>query len=97
MTVEVTIAVSVLGVGPLVTFGFMVIPPLIIRNLARTMPQFLIGSSVIGVVTSVVGFAIALRKDLPVGPTDVALLGSIYAVTALGRRGWVLLRGRRTV
>jgi len=86
LIIGVTIAVSVLGVGPLVTFGFMVIPPLIARNFARTVRQFMIGSSLIGGLTAVAGFAIALRRDLPVGATDVALLGAIYVLAFVVRR-----------
>jgi hypothetical protein len=37
----------------------------------------------------------AYAQDLPVGPTDLALLGILYAVTFLGRKGVALYRERR--
>lgn len=69
------IAVAVLTVGPLVTFGFLVIPPLIVHPWSRNMRQYFAFGSILGGIASFVGFWIAYRFDLPVGPTDVALLG----------------------
>ncbi len=89
--IGLTISVSVLSVGPLVAFGFLLLPPLIAYQFAQTMQQFAITASVIGGVTAVVGFVIAYRRDLPVGPTDVALLGILYAFSYGGRK---LFRGR---
>jgi ABC-type Mn2+/Zn2+ transport system permease subunit len=83
--IGLTISVSVLSVGPLVAFGFLLLPPLIAYQFAQTMRQFAIAASVIGGVTAVLGFCIAYRRDLPVGPTDVALLGVLYAI-AFGAR-----------
>jgi ABC-type Mn2+/Zn2+ transport system permease subunit len=75
------IAVSVLTVGPLVTFGFLIIPPLIVHPWSRNMRQFFALGSVLGAVASFFGFWIAYRFDLPVGPTDVALLGVVLGVS----------------
>jgi ABC-type Mn2+/Zn2+ transport system permease subunit len=93
LLIGLTIAASVLTVGPLVAFGFLVIPPLIVRPFARTMRQFALGSSVLGVLTALGGFCLAYRRDLPVGPTDVALLGALY-VASFGLRKLLMLRGR---
>jgi len=90
--IGMTISVSVLSVGPLVAFGFLLIPPLIAYLFARTMRQFALGASLIGGVTAVVGFSIAYRWDLPAGPTDVVLLGVTLAVAYLGKRGLALAR-----
>ena len=79
LLIGLTISMSVLSVGPLVTFGFLLIPPLISHLLATTMRQFAIIAAGVGFFTAAVGFAIAYRWDLPVGPTDVALLGLLYA------------------
>jgi len=84
--IGLTISVSVLSVGPLVAFGFLLLPPLIAYQFAQTMRQFAITASVIGGVTAVAGFVIAYRRDLPVGPTDVALLGILYAFSFGGRK-----------
>jgi ABC-type Mn2+/Zn2+ transport system permease subunit len=79
--IGLTVSLAVLSVGPAVTFGFLILPPLIARNFVRTMRQFCITSSLLGALSSVAGFWIAYEYDLPVGPTDIALLGIIYAFT----------------
>jgi ABC-type Mn2+/Zn2+ transport system permease subunit len=79
--IGLTISLAVLSVGPAVTFGFLILPPLIARNFVRTMRQFCIASSLLGALSSVVGFWIAYEYDLPVGPTDIALLGFVYAIS----------------
>jgi ABC-type Mn2+/Zn2+ transport system permease subunit len=79
--IGLVIAVAVLTVGPLVAFGFMVIPPLIARRLARNMRQFFGIASLLGGVSSFVGFWIAYRFDLPVGPTDITLLGALLLLS----------------
>lgn len=81
LLIGLTIAIAVLSVGPLVAFGFLVIPPLIVRRFARTMRQ-----SAIGVLTALGGFCLAYRRDLPVGPTDVTPLGALYAVSFVLRK-----------
>ncbi|HKX62462.1 MAG TPA: metal ABC transporter permease [Verrucomicrobiae bacterium] len=93
--IGLTISVSVMSVGPLVAFGFLLLPPLIAYQFARNTAQFLWLSSAIGGVSAVAGFAVAYAQDLPVGPTDLALLGFLYAVTFLGRKGVELYRERR--
>ena len=77
--IGLTISLAVFSVGPAVTFGFLILPPLIARQFARTMTQFSMAASLIGGVSAVAGFWIAYEYDLPVGPTDIALLGVIYA------------------
>jgi ABC-type Mn2+/Zn2+ transport system permease subunit len=78
LLIGITVSMSVLSVGPLVTFGFLLIPPLIARTLARSMTQFFVISSVVGVLGAFTGFCLAYNWDVPVGPTDVALLGGVY-------------------
>lgn len=89
-----SIAVGVIMAGPLLVFGFMVLPPLAARTLARGMGSFLSLSSIIGLITAVCGFYLSVRLDLPLGPTDVAfgcvVLFAVYAVHALLRRGGAL-------
>ena len=79
-----TVSIAVLSVGPLVAFGFLLIPVLTVRLFARNMRQFTIVASVVGGVAAFLGFWIAYRWDLPVGPTDVVLLGLIYAIVWAG-------------
>jgi ABC-type Mn2+/Zn2+ transport system permease subunit len=59
---------------------------LTVRLFARTMRQFTICASLLGGVFSFVGFWIAYQWDLPVGPTDVVLLGIVYFLGWIGHR-----------
>lgn len=86
LLIGLAISIAVLSVGPLVAFGFLLIPPLIAHPFARNMQQFAIGSSIIGMVAAFVGFCLAYRWDMPVGPTDVALLGVFYGLASVLKR-----------
>jgi ABC-type Mn2+/Zn2+ transport system permease subunit len=86
LLIGVAISMAVLSVGPLVAFGFLLIPPLIGRLYARNMRQFVIIASSLGGLGALVGFYIAYRWDFPVGPTDVALLGIFYFLGFLGKK-----------
>jgi ABC-type Mn2+/Zn2+ transport system permease subunit len=92
LLIGLTISMAVLSVGPLVTFGFLLIPPLTAHLFARNMRQFAIAASVIGGLASLAGFCLAYRWDLPVGPTDVALLGCIYVVALAAKRVRMLMQ-----
>jgi ABC-type Mn2+/Zn2+ transport system permease subunit len=84
----VTISFGVMTAGPLVTFGYLVVPALTARLLTRHMLTFSIASAAIGAVTSFVGFYCAYRFDLPLGPAEVAV--SIALLVVVG--GLVQLR-----
>jgi zinc transport system permease protein len=86
LLIGLTISMAVLSVGPLVTFGFLLIPPLTAHLFARNMRQFALMASLIGGAAAFVGFCLAYRWDYPVGPTDVALLGIIYGLAFLARK-----------
>jgi len=88
LLIGLTISMSVLSVGPLVTFGFLLIPPLTAHVVASSMRQFALIASLLGGVTAFVGFALAYAWDLPVGPTDVVLLGFIYGFVFLTK--WIV-------
>ncbi len=85
LLIGLTISMAVLSVGPLVTFGFLLIPPLIARALARNMRQLAVIGCVVGVISALVGFCVAIQWDVPAGPTDVALLGAIYLLVSVGK------------
>lgn len=91
-----SIAVGVIMAGPLLVFGFMILPPLAARPLAKRMASFAVASSLFGLVMALFGFCLALSMDLPLGPTDVALgcglVLAAYALSGLLRRarvGWL--------
>ncbi len=75
-----TVSLAVLSVGPLIAFGFLLIPALVAHLFARTMRQFLLIASLLGGVASLIGFWIAYAWDFPVGPADVVLLGIFYGI-----------------
>jgi ABC-type Mn2+/Zn2+ transport system permease subunit len=68
-----SIAVGVIMAGPLLVFGFMVLPPLAARPFARGTAPFFMISAAIGLFTAIFGFYLSIALDLPLGPTDVAL------------------------
>jgi ABC-type Mn2+/Zn2+ transport system permease subunit len=80
----VTIAFGVMTAGPIVTFGFLVIPPLTARLVTRHMLAFSLASSAIGGLTSFAGFYCAYRFDLPLGPAEVAVASLVLAVVGGG-------------
>lgn len=91
-----TISMAVLSVGPLVTFGFLLIPPLTAHLFARNMRQFALIASGIGGLTALAGFCVAFRWDFPVGPTDVALLGVVYVLSFAAQRIVSFIRTKPT-
>jgi ABC-type Mn2+/Zn2+ transport system permease subunit len=96
LLIGLTISMAVLSTGPLVTFGFVLIPPLTSHLFARNMRQFAIIAAVIGGLSAFLGFWIAYSWDLPVGPTDVALLGMVYLVILGGKKIWTSIRKTST-
>lgn len=67
------IAIGVILAGPLLIFGFLVLPALAAKPLANRMSSFLFLSSLFGVMVAMTGFYSSVRLDLPLGPTDVTL------------------------
>lgn len=92
LLIGLTISMAVLSVGPLVTFGFLLIPPLIAHLFARNMRQFALAASGIGGLAAFAGFCLAYHWDYPVGPTDVALLGFLYAIAFAIRKLYARFR-----
>ncbi len=97
LLIGLTVSSAVLSVGPLVAFGFLVIPVLTARLVAANMRQFFIFSSLIGGATALAGFCVAYHYDLPVGPTDVALAGLVYAVAFAAQRAFNAVVSRKGV
>ena len=83
LLIGLTVSMAVLSVGPLIAFGFLLIPALTARVFARNMRQLIIFASAFGGAVAFIGFWIAYQWDLPVGPTDVTLLGLIYIAVFL--------------
>lgn len=85
LLIGVTIAVGVLSVGPLIAFGFLLVSALTAQLFADNMRQLAFLASAIGGLTALLGFWIAYRFDLPVRPTDIALVGAIYIASRVSK------------
>jgi len=86
LMIGLTVSMAVLSVGPLIAFGFLLIPALTAHLFARNMVHFTTLASLAGGSVAFFGFWIAYQWDLPVGPTDVVLLGLLYAAA------WVIVK-----
>ena len=84
--IGLTVSMAVLSVGPLIAFGFLLIPALTAHVVARTMRQLAALASLVGGAVAFLGFCIAYQYDLPVGPTDVVSLGALYGATWVAAR-----------
>jgi ABC-type Mn2+/Zn2+ transport system permease subunit len=73
LTIGITISLGVMTAGPIVTFGFLVVPPFTARLITRRMLTFSLTSAGLGAMTAFAGFYCAYRFDLPLGPAEVAL------------------------
>jgi ABC-type Mn2+/Zn2+ transport system permease subunit len=95
LLIGLTVSMAVLSVGPLISFGFLLIPPLTAHLFVRNMRQFAALASVIGGVAAFLGFWLAYQWDCPIGPTDVVLLGIIYALGFAVKKLAFLLQSKR--
>ena len=94
--IGMTVSMAVLSVGPLISFGFLLIPALASHLFARTIRQFMLFASIVGGIAAFLGFWVAYSWDLPVGPTDVVVLGLLYAVAWIAERLFRWIRPRDT-
>jgi ABC-type Mn2+/Zn2+ transport system permease subunit len=90
LLIGITISLGVMTAGPLVTFGFLVVPALTARLLTRRMLAFSLTASLLGAAAAFVGFWAAYRWDLPLGPSQVAT--ACVVLMAVG--AWNALRQR---
>jgi ABC-type Mn2+/Zn2+ transport system permease subunit len=96
LLIGLTVSMAVLSVGPLIAFGFLLIPALASHQFARTLRQFTVAASFLGGICSFVGFWLAYEYNLPVGPTDIVLLGAVYLLAFLAKKAAGAFR-RRTI
>jgi len=89
LMIGATISLGVMTAGPLVTFGFLVVPTLTARLLTSRMLTFSLVAAGLGGVAAFGGFYGAYRLDLPLGPAEVALASVLLVVVG----GGAMLRG----
>jgi len=82
LVIGVTISLGVITAGPLVTFGFLVVPPLAARLVTHRMLTFSLVAAGLGAATAFTGFYCAYRFDLPLGPAEVAVASVVLLVIA---------------
>ena len=82
LVIGVTISLGVITAGPLVTFGFLTLPPLTARLITHRMLTFSLVAAVLGATTAFIGFYCAYRFDLPLGPAEVAVASLVLLVIA---------------
>jgi ABC-type Mn2+/Zn2+ transport system permease subunit len=80
LTIGIAISLGVITAGPIVTFGFLVVPPFTARLITHRMLTFSLTSAGLGAVTAFVGFYCAYRFDLPLGPTEVVLASLVLVL-----------------
>ena len=81
-----SIALGVMEAGPLVVFGFLVLPALAALHLAPGLGAAFAISAAIGSASFLGGFALAYRADLPAGPVCVAAAAACWLAAALAAR-----------
>ncbi|MEQ1919666.1 MAG: metal ABC transporter permease [Elusimicrobiota bacterium] len=82
LIIGVTISLGVMTVGPLVIFGFLVIPPLAALPWSRGMASFSMLASALGGLSAFAGFYISYTDDLPLGPVVICIACGVYALSS---------------
>jgi ABC-type Mn2+/Zn2+ transport system permease subunit/TolB-like protein len=77
------VALGVMTAGPLVVFGFLVLPALAALRLAPGLGSAFALSAVVAVLSFLGGFGLSYRADLPAGPVCVAVAGACWALASL--------------
>jgi ABC-type Mn2+/Zn2+ transport system permease subunit len=72
------IALGVMNVGPLVVFGYLVLPALAALRIAPGIASAFALSAAIAAISFLGGFALAYRVDLPAGPTGIAVAAALW-------------------
>ncbi|MEK7389612.1 MAG: metal ABC transporter permease [Elusimicrobiota bacterium] len=86
LIIGLTISLGVMTVGPLVIFGFLVIPPMAALPWARGMMSFSLLSSIIGGLSAFSGFYVSYTRDLPLGPMVVCVACAAYLLSLSAER-----------
>jgi ABC-type Mn2+/Zn2+ transport system permease subunit len=77
-----SIAVGVMTAGPLVVFGFLVLPALAALRIAPGLGAAFLLSAALATVAFLGGFEVSYRADLPAGPVCVGLAAVLWLVIA---------------
>ena len=86
------IAISIKIVGILLITGLLIIPAAASRNLSSTPIQMAIISSVIGLVSVVLGLQTSMIWNSPTGPTILAIALGVFTLTLLPLKKLLILK-----
>jgi zinc transport system permease protein len=86
LALGVTISVAIQKAGLLSVFGYMVIPAVTGLVVARRMSTAFLVAIISALVSTFVGFCLALKWDLPASPPIIAVSAVILAVLWTSRR-----------
>ena len=81
-----SIALGVMTVGPLVVFGFLVLPALAALRVAPGLGWAFAISAAVAALSFLGGFGLSYRADLPAGPVCVAVAAACWAAASLAMR-----------
>jgi|CXWL01.1.fsa_nt_gi ABC-type Mn2+/Zn2+ transport system permease subunit len=85
LIIGLTISLGVMTVGPLVIFGFLVLPPLAALPWAGGMMSLSILASLIGGLSAFAGFYVSYSYDLPLGPVVVCVACAVFFLSSAVR------------
>ncbi len=80
------IALGVMTAGPLLVFGFLVLPALAALRVAPGLGSAFAISAGVAALSFLGGFALSYRADLPSGPVCVAVAAACWVAASLGGR-----------
>jgi zinc transport system permease protein len=86
-TLGLAVGLSIRSSGMLYTFGCLVLPALIAKNVCREVRRMLVAAPAVAVVTAGLGFVLANHYDFPPAQMTIALLSVFLTVAWLFRWG----------
>lgn len=81
LLIAVIVALGVKMVGGLLTAALVAIPPSAARNVGRNLKQYILGASVIGAGSAVLGIVLSQVTAFPAGPLIILVSAGIFLVT----------------
>jgi ABC-type Mn2+/Zn2+ transport system permease subunit len=88
------IGLSIRVSGMLYTFGFLVLPALVAKNICREIRPMFVVAPVVALAAGVGGFVLANEYDFPPGQMSVAILAGLLPLAPLVQRAITPLRRR---
>ncbi|MAW59449.1 MAG: hypothetical protein CMJ94_01295 [Planctomycetes bacterium] len=89
--VGASVGVGVMTIGPVLVFGLLFLPPLVARQLASSMRQFLALAVLLALLPILLAWPASFELDLPYGPTATLALAVLVIPWGIMR----ILRARR--